>query len=622
MGAHMPGRVDWGARDGNEIEAVLANLLYNRHGRAIRVRPGQGDFGIDVIVPATENAEPWDVYQIKKYSANLNASQRAKIVDSFSRMLLGMVRENLPVNDWYLVTPLDPTVITDLRGWFAILPEKAIAQATNLKKNPLTDDEEATVRDWLDTPGRKIDWLGLPFCDSLATEYWYVVDYYLHGGRDRIRDATDSIAGLLAGDMKARVTSAAEPGEGPAALLEPGEVVEHLTLLDSVLDTDPHFIYGHDISPLEPEIKYEPSLIAATQMRLPNGKWLTFRIYQRSEQSLEERPIPMHLQFTFEDGSPDHTAFEDWKKYGKPFEAPARVSVDLPGGLGAHNKEGRIFVPAPQAREDYRLRMRVVGPDATMLAQLEFDMHSTAGADRHGAWVSGKDLSGVLENEGYFEMAHGATQQVNFTLKALKGLVAASVQTAVRFARHLEAPNKIQLSGPVGLFEDMISLDGAEGMVPPMIDQFVTSLAIIQTRTKQVIRVPDVTQITNGDVRAIHRAAALIRGDTHVGTWNQQTILGVEQGRVSYGEHLHIQVDVPLRVTIDGTKLELGTVEQTILSAVVISIDGTTVQIEPNLNDTVHELLIPAPRPGKAPAGKVAVRSRPYVGYDVTPDPG
>ena len=109
-----------------------------------------------------------------------------------------------------------------------------------------------------------------------------------------------------------------------------------------------------------------------------------------------------------------------------------------------------------------------------------------------------------------------------------------------------------------------------------------------------------------------------------LGTWNKQTIVGVEPGKISPGEHLQIQMDVPLRVAIDGTELELGTVEQTVLSAVAVSVDGTTVHIEPNLNDTVHERLVPVPQPGKAPAGKIAVRSRPYpepVANPVEPGP-
>src|SRR4051812_7631284 len=59
------GRVEWAALEGGEVETVLANLLYNQHSRAVRVRPAQGDFGIDVIVPATPAPEPWNVYQIK-----------------------------------------------------------------------------------------------------------------------------------------------------------------------------------------------------------------------------------------------------------------------------------------------------------------------------------------------------------------------------------------------------------------------------------------------------------------------------------------------------------------------------------------------------------------------------
>lgn len=618
----MSGRVDWGSRDGNEVEAVIANLLYNEYGRAVRVRPGQGDFGIDVIVPATETSEPWNVYQVKKYAANLNSTQRTKIVESFSRLMIGLVREGLPINDWYLVTPLDPTVIKDLRGWFNDLPESAISHAKALDEEPFTDDEEAIARQWLNVPGRKIEWKGIPFCDSLAAKYWYVVDYYLYGGRDRIRDATDSVAGLLAGDMKARERSDAEPGDGPAALLQPSEIIDHLTLLDSVLDTDPHFTYGHGISPTLPAMEYEPGLVAATIQSLPNEKWLFFKIYQRSAQSLEERPIPIHLEFTFAEGTMEYQAYEQWMRYGKPFEAPARFSLDLPGGLGVDDQEGIVSVPAPHERDSYKLRMRVVNPEGTTLAELEFAMRSTAPSDGTGAWATGTDPSGVMENEGFYDTAPDAVQRVNFTLAPLGGLVAATVQPAVRFARHLEAPNKIQLAGPVGMFTDMIELDGAQGMVHPSIDQFVTSLTTIQTRTTQVIRIPDITKITNGEVRDIHRAARLIDGDTNVGRWRSQSIEGVAPSSMEVGEHIQVQLDIPLRVTIEGAALEIGTVEQTILSATVVEADGTTVYIEPNLNDTVHERLVDGPQGGWAPVGKTVVRARRYPPADAEPSDG
>ena len=615
----MSGRVDWGSRDGNDVEAVIANLLYNEYGRAIRVRPGQGDFGIDVIIPATDDFEPWNVYQVKKYAANLNGSQKAKIVQSFSRLLIGLTREGLPVNDWYLVTPLDPTVINDLHGWFRDLPESAIAHAKALKKNPLTDEEETIAREWLDVPGRKIEWKGLPYCDTLAAKYWYVVDYYLHGGRDRIRDATNSLAGLLAGDMKAREGSDAEPGRGPAALLEPGEIVKHLTLLDSVLDTDPHFIYGHGISPTQPAMEYEPGLVAATVQSLANGKWLFFKIYQRSAQSLEERPIPIQVQFTFAAGSPNHADYQQWMRYGKPFQGPAIFSADLPGGLGAEDMEGTVSVPALCERDAYHLRMRIVDPEEDSLGELEFEMRSTTGPGGIGLWATGKDRSGAMENEGFYDSTPGTSHRVIFTLAPLGGQIAAAVQPAVRFARHLEAPNKIQLAGPVGMFRDMIELEEAQGLVPPAIDRLVTSLATIQTRTPQVIRIPDVTQMSIREVEDIHRAARLIDGEINVGRWRRDTIEGVAPGSMEVGEHIQIQLDIPLRVRLDGEVLEVGTVEQTILSATVTDIEGKTVYIEPNINDTVHERLVNGPRDGWAPAGKTTVRGRRYPIADAEP---
>lgn len=607
----MPGRVDWGARDGSEIEAVLANLLYNKFGRAIRIRPGQGDFGIDIIVPATESTEPWDVYQVKKYAANLGSSQKVKIVESFSRLLIGLVRERLPINDWYLVMPLDPTVIKDLRGWFRDLPETAIAHAKSLKKDPLTEEEEAIVRQWLETPGRKIEWKGLPFCDNLAAEYWYVVDYYLHGGRDRIRAATDSLAGLLSGDMKARDASNADAGSGPSALLEPSEIIDHLTLLDSVLDTDPHYIYGHGVSPTLPDVEYEPGLVAAAIRSLPNGKWLYFKIYERSPQSTEERPIPIRLDFTFGADTPEREALELWRRYGKPFEGSANVTIDLPGGLGVDGKDGVVSFPAPIERDSFRLRMRIVDPDGSPLAEIAFDMHSTSSTQGTGTWATGTDPSGVLKTEGFYESTPGATQKVSFELAPLRGQVAAVVRPAVQFARYLAAPNKVQVSGPIGMFSDLIALEGIDGMVPPAVDRFVAALAAIQTRTNEIICIPDLTGITNGEVHDVYRAAGLINGETNVGTWRHEKIEGVSPGAMEVGEHIQIQLDIPLRVKLDGAVHEIGTVEQTVLSAKVIEVEGSTVYIEPQLNDTVHERLVEGPSGGWAPAGKTAVRSRP-----------
>ena len=120
-------RTEWLALGGDEVETLLANLIYNHDGRAIRIRPSQGDYGIDIIIPAAAKPEKWDVYQVKKFAQNLTSGQKAQIVESFGRVLVGMLRRNVPLNDWYLVLPLDPTLENYL-DWLKGMPEEAIAK--------------------------------------------------------------------------------------------------------------------------------------------------------------------------------------------------------------------------------------------------------------------------------------------------------------------------------------------------------------------------------------------------------------------------------------------------------------------------------------------------------------
>jgi hypothetical protein len=202
------GRVEWLALGGDEVETLLANLIYNHDGRAIRIRPFQGDYGIDIIIPAASNPEKWDVYQVKKFAQNLTSGQKAQIVKSFGRVLVGMLRRNVPLNDWYLVLPLDPTF--ENLQWLKGVPEEAIDKLN--KDNPkLTDEELARIEAWLKVPDRVIGWKGLTFCESLVADYPYVVDYYLRGGRERLREAVADVAKLLG-----RVSSVREsPGFRP-----------------------------------------------------------------------------------------------------------------------------------------------------------------------------------------------------------------------------------------------------------------------------------------------------------------------------------------------------------------------------------------------------------------------
>jgi hypothetical protein len=64
----------------------------------------------------------------------------------------------------------------------------------------LTDDEKQRITAWRVAPGRRIEWHRRVYCDNLAAKYPFVVDYYLHGGREALRDAVRDVAALLRTD--------------------------------------------------------------------------------------------------------------------------------------------------------------------------------------------------------------------------------------------------------------------------------------------------------------------------------------------------------------------------------------------------------------------------------------
>jgi hypothetical protein len=129
-------------------------------------------------VPAAANPDVVDVYQIKKFATNLTTSQKFQVEESFRRLVIGFVRRRIPVGDWYLVMPLDPTL--DNRDWFNAMPDAVIGAMFADEKLKLTDDEKRRIAGWRTATGRIIDWKGLVFCEALTSEFWFVPDYYLH----------------------------------------------------------------------------------------------------------------------------------------------------------------------------------------------------------------------------------------------------------------------------------------------------------------------------------------------------------------------------------------------------------------------------------------------------------
>ena len=261
-------RVEWTRTEPGDIEQVVSMLLCRENPSAIRIRPSRGDGGIDVLAPS-ERGSGVAVYQVKSFSSNLTAGQKAQAERSFRRLLDYAGGRGLRVAEWYLTLPLDPT--TDNLEWLSGF-----------------------------TAGHGItaEWRGLVFLEGLAGTYPALIDYYLRDGKDRLQTALESITAVL------RTTLQLGPAaSSPAGPLTPAEAITTLVALHATLNEhDPHFSYDFSVDSACPEVLDQPGLVAAVQEG-DGERWVTFKVFARCAESLIERPVPLSLKITAEPGS-------------------------------------------------------------------------------------------------------------------------------------------------------------------------------------------------------------------------------------------------------------------------------------------------------------------------------
>lgn len=154
--------VPWAVLTPEQVERIVGVLIGRKLPRSIRVRPAQGDGGIDVLDPrGTRHA---DIYQIKSFASALTSNQRRQIKKSLDTVAANPA---VDVRDWYLVLPLNPSP-PDLE-WLA--------------------EMEARV-------SFECHWYGLDRLESLAAAYQDVVDYYVGDVRRRLEEAIERLRAL------------------------------------------------------------------------------------------------------------------------------------------------------------------------------------------------------------------------------------------------------------------------------------------------------------------------------------------------------------------------------------------------------------------------------------------
>ena len=327
-------RVEWTRLEGNDVEAVVAMFINRERPDSTRITPSIGDGGIDILDRNVDGTGYDVVYQVKRYAGPLSTGQKNEIEGSLKRLKGPQSDDDkvqqdprwkdLCVEEWHLVTPWDPS------------PEAEL---------------------WLQDLGKtyrvKPIWDGLVTIEQLAAKYGDVVDYYLHGGRDRITQIQNEVVALFAISQV----------EGS---LDVATVNERIQKALGVLSHDPHYRYEHRFGEGSiPDVGDRPNLVMSYVVGdKTTERWAIVDVIARCAASTQERPITIEGALHLEPGSDAEQAYKDFLTYGTPFTSPDGAyhgQIDAPGGLGGLLEEATVFIGSvPEIGDNPQLYLEVL----------------------------------------------------------------------------------------------------------------------------------------------------------------------------------------------------------------------------------------------------------------------
>ena len=471
--------VEWTRLGGDHVEELVAILLCRKHPAAVRVRPSAGDGGIDLLAPASGGGS--EVYQVKKFSSNLTASQKSQIEESLRRLEQYRIEHAITVSAWHLTLPLDPT--NENLQW--------LAETTKNLPYPC-------------------HWRGLSFVDGLAAEFPDVVDYYVGDGRRRLE--------IVVGQLTSAMGMKPNDGDG---IVSPSQLSNYLQSLAPVLDTDPHFRYEVSLGPMKPYVMSEPNLILAAINSVgdANDNAVTVCVFPRFAAALDFRPIPIEVVIRAEPDSELQRELASFVKYGTSVSAPVGtvdIKMDMPGGLGGDASNAGLRIMSAQPSVPSRvLRMAAVDPDDDVVGYVLIDMQpATFGIDGTGAGTTGTERGGNFRVQMLSDLS---AQTMNLTISGIsfEGHAPHEVVAALSFLNALHPPNRLAIAAQHGPITNPMTLPGdfclPDGDLLQMLAKTAASLATIQEHTTAQLVMPG--SISAADATNWRAAERLLLGE-------------------------------------------------------------------------------------------------------------
>lgn len=473
---------DWALladRGGESIESFLATLLNRRYPNARQVNPSQGDGGVDIVLETSAGAEVW---QVKKFTSPLSASQWKQVRGSWSRFVQEWPTDKIPVSRYHLVTPWTPTA----------------ERYDGFRK--LTAEAEFPSQ-----------WDGEAFVNGLADQFRETTERFVYG------------PGAFERHIQSKAILAASPVENSDELSMSAALAVRQVALDQLRDGLSDYYYidqgtrtssSTEAPPLPPP---DDRAVFHRMTYLGEQRWRTETVVPRNEQSLKADPVSLNVEFVVAADSPEAQAVKEWEEWGTPFkDIPARTRV-IGGPLADEEpKSSKLSVAHFEADlPDLFLTSRRQD-ELTCRLRLD-DVLRTQGSQTGWLRIRGATPARALSVDIRIKRTEAAS--VTFSAGDARGVSPEVLLRELDELSEIKRDNRVQVELPTG--SAVSSLTGVS--LPAGLEVYhrrvAAALAAIQGHTSQRLLMPNVLDASKAEIDRLVYFAEIYGGTPAESEW-------------------------------------------------------------------------------------------------------
>ena len=548
-------QVNWERYSGEQVEEFVAAMLLLRNPHGNLITPSQGDRGIDIQIKAETGG--YDIYQVKKYSTTLSASQKKAIEHSW-HTFLDQTAGRIQVNSWNLALPCNPT--PENQDWF----EK------------LTGDSGITTQ-----------WYGRTQLDTWAADSPQLVDYYFGDGRQR---SEQLLLDLIS--IQDNPTSPSQDIDYPLLETLRNSFLAKATKITNMLDeVDPFYRYECEIriggvEELSKEYlphsqRQQSEAFIAFLQRKDSNVTTVLHVIPKCAESCRLKPITFGISVRAESGTEAHSVLQDFIQYGIP---PQNIQAEIkdvqspPGGpLPGKGIISLIDYSEQDKLPPLEIKFSPNESDGEVFAVDVEHISQGVAPSGEGSYLRFSDRSSVATIT-LLATAVNELADLRVECNTFDGKKPSEVLPGLRLIAGLRNGGELELvvrdGGPQIFKARSGGSDNQEiRAAARKIVAYVESLMEVQKHTFLPVMIPTMETVSDYDIDSIIQIACLLRGETITRKWSQLELTVEDREHIPFDENAQqaILYHTKLIAQVGDQEIDTGYVKRTVCKSARIA---------------------------------------------------